>query len=112
MGVLETAPKLIAAEREAAIKALHEEMTPTINFLREEGVAGLAGVAKERAAALKELREAVTSERQALTQDTEQISLRVVDHAFWRAAQFLAAVLAVLAIGLVLFFKRPRTQNL
>jgi len=83
----ENAPKCIASEREATILALHAE----------------------RVASLMELHEAMAVERKALTQDIELISLKVVDHAFWRAAQLLAAVLAVLAIGLagiVILLKR------
>ena len=56
----------------------------------------------------------VVAERKALTQDLEQISLTVVDHAFWRAAQLLAAVLVLLAIGLVavlIFLKRSPAKT-
>lgn len=114
LGVLETAPKLIASEREAAIKAVQDEMTRTIKFVQEERVAALDRLTTERLAAVKDLQVTVVAERKALTQDLEQISLKVVDHAFWRAAQLLAAVLVLLAIGLVLaviVFKRMRTQN-
>ena len=54
-------------------------------------------------------------ERKALPQDIEVIILKMVDHAFWRAAQLLAAVLAFLAIGLVLAvttLQRKRTQRM
>jgi hypothetical protein len=98
VGVLEAAPKLIISEREAAVKAVQDEMTRTILFVQEQ-----------RASALKELHGAMIEERVALTQDIEQISFKVVDHAFWRAAQLLAAVLALLAIGLaaiLIFLKR------
>lgn len=114
LGVLETAPKLIASEREAAIKAVQDEMTRTIMFVQEERVAALDHLTSERLAAIKDLQVTVVAERKALTQDLEQISLKVVDHAFWRAAQLLAAVLGLLAIGFVLaviVFKRTRTQN-
>jgi hypothetical protein len=63
---------------------------------------------------LKELHEDMVVERKALTVDIEQISLKVVDHAFWRATQMLAAVLVVLALGLVAVifsFRRTRTRN-
>jgi hypothetical protein len=102
VGVAESTPKLITAEREAAIKAVQDELTRTMEFVREERVAALKHLSQERGTALKELHEAMVVERKALTQDLEQISLTVVDHAFWRAAQLLAAVLALLAIGLVL----------
>jgi len=114
VGVLETAPELIASEREAAIKAVQDELTRTIKFVQEECVAALDRLTSERLAAIKDLQVTVVAEGKALTQDIEQISLKVVDHAFWRAAQLIAAVLVFLAIGLVLaviVFKRRRTQN-
>jgi hypothetical protein len=115
VGVAETAPTLIASEREIAIKALQEELTRTIRFVQDERVAALEHLTKERGAALKELHESMVEERKALTLDIEQISLKVVDHAFWRAAQMLAGVLALLVVGLVaavFILKRARTENL
>jgi len=114
IGVAETAPKLIASEREAVIKAVQDELPRTIKFVQEERVAALDRLTTERLAAIKDLQVTVVAERKALTQDFEQISLKVVDHAFWRAAQLLAAVLVLLAIGLivaVIVVKRTRTQN-
>jgi hypothetical protein len=114
VGVAETAPKWIATEREAAIKAVQDELTRTIKFVQEERVAALDRLTSERLAAIKDLQTTVVAERKALTSDIEQISLKVVDHAFWRATQLLAGVLVVFAIGLaftVVVFKRTRTQN-
>ena len=112
--VAEAAPKLISSEREAAAKSLHDELTRTIEFAQQERIAAFEHISRERVAALKELREAMTTERQALTQDIDQMSLKVVDHAFWRAAQLLAVVLVFLAIGLGLalaVLKHKRTDN-
>ena len=112
--VAEAAPKLISSEREAAVKTLQDEVTRTIRFVQEERIAALEHLTKERGAALKELHEDIVMERKSLTQDIEHISFKVVDHAFWRAAQLLAAVLVVLAFGLVAVvfsFRRTRTQN-
>ena len=100
LSVVETAPTLIATERAAAIKAVQDELTRTIKFVQEERVAALEHLTTQRVAALKELHEDMIVERKALTQDIELISLKVVDHAFWRAAQLIAAVLIILAIGL------------
>jgi hypothetical protein len=114
VGVAETAPSWIASEREAAIKAVQDELTRTIKFVQEERVAALDRLTSERLAAIQDLQVTVVAERKALTQDLEQISLKVVDHAFWRTAQLLAAGLFLLAIGLVMaviLFKRSRTQN-
>jgi hypothetical protein len=115
LGVAETAPKWLAAEREVATEAVQGELTRTIRFVQEERVAALEHVTRERVAALKELHETMVMERKALTQDFEVISLKMVDHAFWRAAQLLAAVLAFLAIGLVLAvttLQRKPTQRM
>ncbi|HEY7253400.1 MAG TPA: hypothetical protein VIG37_23085 [Methylomirabilota bacterium] len=56
------------------------------------------------------MRETLARERQAVTQDIEHISLKVVDHAFWRAAQLLAPILVALFVALVavvLALRRP-----
>jgi hypothetical protein len=100
VGVAETAPKLIASEREAAIKALQDELTRTIKFVQAERIAALEQLTKERVAALNDLQATIVAERKALSQDLEQTSLKLVDHATWRAAQLLAAALVVLAVGL------------
>jgi hypothetical protein len=78
VGVAESGPKLITAEREAAIKTMQNELTRTIEFAQQE-----------RIAALKELHEAMVVVRKALTQNIDQMSLKVVDHAFWRADRAL-----------------------
>lgn len=101
IGVAENAPKLIASEREAAIKAVQDELTRTIKFVQEERVAALDRLTSERLAAIKDLQVTVIAERKALTQDLEQISLKVVDHAFWRVAQLGAVALVVVFIGIV-----------
>lgn len=113
VGVAEAAPKLIATEREAAIKAVQDELTRTIKFVQEERIAALDRLTIERLAAIKDLQLIVVAERKALTQDLEQISLKVVDHAFWRAAQLLAAVIFLMVIGLtsaVFVLNRTRAQ--
>ena len=47
------------------------------------------------------MRETLAEERRAVTQDIEHLSLKLVDHAFWRAAQLLALILAALFVALV-----------
>jgi hypothetical protein len=114
MGVAETAPKLIASEREAAIKSVQDELTRTIKFVQEERVAALDRLTSERLAAIKDLQVTVAAERKALTQDLERISLKVVDHAFWRAAQLIAAVLVLLVIRFAavrVFLKRSQAEK-
>ena len=98
VSVGENAPKLFTVEREATVKAMNEELTRSIEFMREERVAALEGITRERIVVLKELHEMIMAERRSLTGDIEQISLKVVDHAFWRAAQLIAFIFVVLAI--------------
>jgi hypothetical protein len=113
VGVAETAPRLIADEREAAVKAVHGELLKTIEFAQQERVAAFEELSRQRIAALKELHESITTERMALTPEIAKISLEIVDHAFWRAAQLSSALLAVVAIGLavvLVFLKRSPTR--
>jgi hypothetical protein len=98
------APQLVAAEREAAIRALQDELTRGLQSLHEE-----------RLAALKEFHAAMAEERLALTRDMEQISLKAADHAMARMERLVAVAMAagILAafLGLFvvrrLFFRRP-----
>jgi len=104
LGVVEGAPALLLAEREAVIKVLRAELTRTIDFVQEERIAALQYVSNERIVALAAMRETMAEERRALTQDIEQISLKVVDHAFWRAAQLLALVCVAMFVALTAAF--------
>jgi hypothetical protein len=100
---VENAPKLVAGEREVAIKAVQDELTRTIKLVQEE-----------RVAALKELHENMIVERKALTRDLDLIGLKTVDQAFWRGTQLLAVGLVLLAISLAVMgtiHKRSLTKN-
>jgi hypothetical protein len=104
LSVVEGTPKLLLSERDAMIKILQEELTRTIKFVQEERIVALEHLTKERIAALNEMREAVVEERKALTQDIEHLSLKVVDHAFWRSTQLLALLFVALFVVLVVAF--------
>src|SRR5262249_47642725 len=108
LATAESAPKLIASEREAAIKALQDELSRSLRFAREERTAALAHITGERIAALKEAKDDLVVERQAMTRDLEQISLKVVDHAMWRAAQIVAATVAMLVLAAVVLLLTVR----
>jgi hypothetical protein len=99
-GVVEGVPKLLGSERDAVITVLQDELTRTIAFVREERIVALEHLTSERVAALNEMREALVEERKALTQEMEHISLKVVDHAFWRAAQLLTLLVVALFVAL------------
>jgi cell division septum initiation protein DivIVA len=90
-GAAEAAPKLVADEREAAVEAMQDELTRTIEFVREE-----------RIAALELLQTMMAEERKTLVEDIGQISLKVVDHAFWRAVQLIVVLLVLSVLGTVL----------
>jgi hypothetical protein len=96
--VAENAPQLVASERDATIKAIHAELLQTIKFLQEERIAALEQLTRERIAALKEFHQALFAEREALVRDVEHIGLQTADHALWRAAQLVAATVAVLLL--------------
>ncbi len=84
-----------------------------IAFLEKERIVALKQVTEERIAALNTISQAVSQERNALERDMERVGVQLVDHAIWRLAQLLAAVLACLGVGTVgilllvrkLFFK-------
>jgi len=115
VGVVQDAPKVVAVEREAAFKALDDELARTIQFAQDERIAVLEGLTKERSAALQELHATIAAERQALTSDVEQLSLKVVDHAMGQLARLLGAAvgaaLLIVCLGVFLvrwlFFRRP-----
>jgi hypothetical protein len=115
--VAEGTPALITSERQAAIESFSRDLTRTLAFLQEERIVALRQVTAERMGAIHDLRQAVSEERKALDQDIERIGLQLVDHALWRLAQLVAAVLAFLGVGTVailvlvrkLFFTPSRT---
>lgn len=55
---------------------------------------------------VKALQQTMADERKILLAEADRMSLRVVDHAFYRAAQLVAAVMVALLIALLftLFF--------
>jgi hypothetical protein len=108
--VAENLPKLITSEREEALRAMHEELTRSIEFMREERIAALEGITRERIAAVKDLQGMVAAEHKSLVADMGQISFKLVDHAFWRAAQLIAATVALLTIGLAVLATRFRKR--
>jgi hypothetical protein len=66
--------------------AMQDELTRTIEFVREERIAALELLSEERIAAVKDMQVMMANEHEALVDDAGKISLRVVDHAFWRVA--------------------------
>jgi len=101
LSVAKTAPELISRERAAAIQAAQAEISRTLEFVQAERTAALEHLTKEREAALLELHRNITEEREALAQDMERISLKVVDHNILRVAQLTGVTLIALFVGIV-----------
>jgi hypothetical protein len=106
--VAESAPKVIASEREATTKLLQEELARMNRFVREERIATLAYLRQERIAALKDLEQIFELERKGVTEDLHRISVKMVDHAIWRAAQLCVLILVALFIGVALLLLLAR----
>ena len=99
--VAEHTPAFVASERKATIDDLGAELTRMIAFLQAERIVALKQVTAERVAAISELGQAMSAERQALERDVERVGLKLVDHAIWRLAQLVAAILVALGVGTV-----------
>lgn len=97
--VVENAPKLIASEREATVKALQEELGRTINCFQQERIAALEHLTRERIAAIGQIEKTLVEERKEALREAEKISMKTVDHAMWRVAQLAAAIMAVLLLA-------------
>jgi hypothetical protein len=108
VAVLDTAPLFIDSERGAVQQAVHEEVSRTIQFAKQETTAMFAEVTKEQTAALLELHRTISEERTAFTQDLEQLSFKVVDHAFLRIAQLAGGIVLVIFVGFVVLLYLTR----
>ena len=106
--VLDTAPQFIDSERGAVQQAVHEEVSRTIQFAQQEMTAMFDEVTKEQTAALLELHRNISEERTAFTEDLEQLSLKVVDHAFLRIAQLAGGIVLVIFVGFVVLLYLTR----
>ena len=102
LAVLEKTPALIAAEREATIKALVEEVTRATTFAQGERVAALKQLTTERLATERDMDDILTQQRKLLTEHVDTIAFKAVDYAFLRAMQLCAAVLVAAFLGLLL----------
>ena len=105
-----TSAVVIAAERQAALVGLQNIVAQMLRFAEGERRATLDQVTAERVAALDQVGDKLTeivgefrtiavTERTALSRDIEVAGTRIVDHAAWRLAQLLAALLAALFVG-------------
>jgi hypothetical protein len=100
LSVLEKAPAMVTAEREATIKALSTEISRTIAFAQEERLAILKQLSVERVAMVQEVDKALAEHRASLARGLEEMGTRAVDYTFYRAAQLGAVMLLAVLLGL------------
>jgi hypothetical protein len=115
--ITETLPELAASEREAMIAALDSQIAQVLEFTSIESNEVLEYFTAERLAVLEELerirletidelraeleltRTMIRGEREATVEDAGALAADVIDHAFERLAQLVAAVVVVLLIA-------------
>ena len=92
LGVAEGAPKLVAAEREIAVKSVHDEITRT-----------LEQVTKERATASKEIHDALQAQANRLAVEGARISREEIDYVMGKVNRvvMIAMVVAIAVVVLV-----------
>ena len=73
-------------------------MTRMIGFVREERVAALDQLSKERVIALTELRDAMTEQRQQITSDVDQITVSRIDYTLQRVNRLVMLAMAAAAV--------------
>lgn len=101
LAVAQSSPELIGREREAVLAAAADEITRVLHFIREERVAALEQVTREREAVLADVQRTISTERTAATADVERIGTDLVDHVVVRVAQLVAASLLAIFVGVV-----------
>jgi hypothetical protein len=102
-------PRIIAAERETAVRAVHDEVTRATEVVSEERVAALAQLSAERVIALKELDESITRQRLQVIADVDLLTVRRIDYTLRRVTWLVAAVVAAFALGAVLCLRYVRS---
>ena len=100
LGVAEGAPKILATERETAIKAVHDEMTRVLQAVREERITALEQVSKERGIASKEISQALSAQAHQLATDADQLTTKKIDYTLDKATRLVAISMAI-AIAVV-----------
>jgi hypothetical protein len=109
LNIARSAPEVMSAERTAAMKSAHDEISRTLEFVHLERIEALRHLSREREEALRELNQTIVNERTALAVDLARISARTVERATLRAAQLSAVVLlAVFAAAVVLLYLARR----
>jgi hypothetical protein len=104
--VAQGAPKLVVAERETVIKAVHDEMTRVLESIRDERVIALEQVSKERAIGSGEIKDALSAQATQLATDAQRISKLEIDYVMEKTTRLvsisLAVALAFVFLGLLI----------
>jgi len=109
LAVAETAPKLVAAERETVIKAVHDEVTRVLQTIRDERVAALERVSNERSIASKDIRDALAAQASQMAGDAERISMQKIDYVLDKVTRLVTIAMAVaIAVVLIVLLIRRR----
>jgi len=101
LGVAQDLPKIVAGEREAVVKAVHDEMGRTLQALHDERVAALQEVSKERGTASKEISDALSAQAHQLATDADSITTKKIDYVMDKITRLVTISMAI-AIVLVL----------
>ena len=92
--------QVVGEERETALRAVHDEITRTLQAVREERVSALEAVSKERGIASKEISEALSAQARQLTGDADLLATKKIDYTLDKVTRLVAISMAI-AIGLV-----------
>jgi len=100
--VAQNAPTLVTSEREAALKAVRDDITATTRFAHEERVATMQQVEKERILAVQALRETINQQREQLTTDVNRLSLVQINYIARLVTLLVAIAMAAAVVALLL----------
>ena len=109
LGVAHDLPRILAAERETAMRVIHEEVTRAAQSVRDERVAALDQLREERVIALKDLDESITRQRQQVIADVDLLTLRRIDYTLGRVTWIVIGVVAAFALGTAVSLRYVRS---
>lgn len=106
--VTENVPKMLASEREIALKAVHDEITRSLQVVREERAIAFQQISKERGTASMEIRDALSAQATQLAGDAEKMVTRQIDYVIDKSTRLvqIAMAVAIAVVFLVMLFRR------
>src|SRR5262249_9801752 len=91
-------PTLVATERETVTGALHEELSRMIQALREERLAAMEQVGKERTSAIADLNGVFTEQQEGAARRADQIAQTRIDYTMGQVKRLVAVVMGSFAL--------------